>query len=123
MQVVEPSSVFFQESDYRVVDPCHLRYGACKLDVLDHSEVGLLGFFGRLGFGCAPYYHSYISNEGSKSFILPLWGLLLWWIRPFLTNEPLQFPLSYKSFYLLLQILAIGCVVFLIMVELVILIP
>jgi len=89
MQVVEPSSVFFQESDYRVVDLCHLRYEACQLDVLDHSEVGLMGLLGRLGFGCAPYYHSYISNEGSKSFILLLWGLLLWWIRPFLTNEPL----------------------------------
>ena len=44
MRVVESLSIFFKEPDDGVVDPCHLRYGACKLDVLDHSQVGLSGF-------------------------------------------------------------------------------
>ena len=44
MRVVESLSIFFKEPDDGVVDPCHLRYGACKLDVLNHSQVGLSGF-------------------------------------------------------------------------------
>ena len=123
MRVVEPSSVFFREFDYKVVDSCHLRYEACQLDVLDHSEVGLTGFFGRPRFSYAPYYHPYISNGGSRAFILLSWGLLLWWICPLLTNKPLQFPLSYKSFYLLLQIVVVDCVMSVIMVEPEVLIP
>ena len=85
MEMAGPKKV----SNDGVVNPCHLKYDTCKLDILDRSKVGLMGFFGRLGFSCAPYYHPYISNGGSRALILPSWGLLLWWICPLLTNEPL----------------------------------
>ena len=123
MRVVKSSSIFFRESDDRVVYSCHLRYESCKLDILDHPEVGFVGFFEQPNGRCAPYDHSYISDGQSRMFILSSWSLLLRWIRPFLTNKPLQFPLSYKSFYLLFQIVAIGCVVVVIMVETAVLIP
>ena len=117
MRVVQPLSIFFSESDDGVVDPCHLRYGARKLDILDHSKVGLTGFFGQPGNGCAPYDHSYISYRWSRAFILSSWGLLLRWICSFLTYEPLLLPLSYKSFYMLFQIVANGCVMSVVTME------
>ena len=123
MRVVKSSSIFFGESNDGVVYLCHLRYGPCKLDILDHPKIGFVGLFGQPNGRCAPYDHSYISDGRSRMFILSLWGLLLWWIHLFLTNEPLQFPLSYKSFYLLLQIVAVACVVVVITVEPAILIP
>ena len=41
--VVEMSSVFFRESDYRVVNLCHLWDETCQLDFLIHLEVSLVG--------------------------------------------------------------------------------
>ena len=89
MRVVESLSIFFKEPNDRVVDPCHLRYEACKLDVLNHSQVGLSGFFGQLGSCRAPYDHPYISYRQPKALILSLLGLLLGWICSSLTNKPL----------------------------------
>ena len=49
--------------------------------------------------------------------VLPSGNLLLWWVHFFLANEPLQLSLSDKSFYLLLQIIAVGYVMTVITVE------
>ena len=38
-------------------------------------------------------------------------------VCPFLTNEPLQLSLLDKSFYLLLQVIVVGCIMTVIMVE------
>ena len=41
--VVEMSSVFLRESDYKVVNLCHLWDETCQLDFLIHLEVSLVG--------------------------------------------------------------------------------
>ena len=46
MWVVEALSVFFRESNYRVVNPRHFRDEACQLDILNHPKVSLTGLFG-----------------------------------------------------------------------------
>ena len=40
--VVEKLSVFFRESNYRVVDKCHLWDETYKLDILNHLKVSLM---------------------------------------------------------------------------------
>ena len=47
---------------------------------------------------------------------------LLGLVYPFLTNEPLQLPLPDESFYLLLQVIAFGCVITVVVVKTTILI-
>ena len=54
---------------------------------------------------------------GPKTLVFTLGSLHLWWVRPLLADEPLQLSLSDKSFYLLLQVVAIGCVIVVVMVE------
>ena len=54
--------------------------------------------------------------------VFPSGGLLLWWVRPFLADESLQFALSDKGFYLLLQVVTFRRVVTLVMVEMTVLI-
>ena len=49
--------------------------------------------------------------------VFPSGGLLLWWVRPFLADESLQFSLSDKGFYLLLQVVMFRRVVTVVMVE------
>ena len=39
--VVEMLSVFFRESNYRVVDSCHLWDETYQLDILNHPKVSL----------------------------------------------------------------------------------
>ena len=90
---------------------------------MDHSEVGLVGFFGRTSSGCAPYDHSYIPYRWSRALVFPSWGLLLGWIGSFLIDEPLKLPLSNESLNLLFQIEAVSCVVLVITVETAILVP
>ena len=90
---------------------------------MDHPEVGLVGFFGRTSNGCAPYDHSYVPYRWSGALVLPLWGLLLGRVGFFLVDEPLKLSLSNEGLNLLLQIVAVGYIMPMIMVETVILVP
>ena len=90
---------------------------------MDHSEVGFVGFFGRTNGGYAPYDHSYVPYRWSRALVLPSWGLLLGRIGSFLIDELLKLPLSNKSLNLLFQIVAVGYVLPVIMVETTILVP
>ena len=85
----EVSEHHLLKSDDGVIYSWHLRCGSCKLDVMDHSEVGFASFFGRSGNCYAPYNHSYIPYRWSRALVLPSWGLLLGWIGSFLVNERL----------------------------------
>ena len=49
--------------------------------------------------------------------VLPLGNLLLWWVRLFLANKSLQLSMSNKSFYLLLQVVVVDCVMAMVTVE------
>ena len=40
--VVEKSNVFFQESNYKVVDLRHFQVEAYQLDILNHPKVSLM---------------------------------------------------------------------------------
>ena len=61
---------------------------------------------------------------GSWSLVLSLGVLFLWgWIYSLLADELLQLSLSDKGFHLLLQVVAIGCVVTMVTVEAVIFVP
>ena len=93
------------------------------MNIMDHLKVGFVGFFRRSGSGGTPYDHSYVPYRQSKTLVFLLWSLLLGWIDSLLLNEPLELPLSYKSFYLLLQIVAIGCVMPVVTVEAAVLVP
>ena len=90
---------------------------------MDHPEVGLVGSFGRTNSGYDPYDHSYVSYRWPRALVLPWWGLLLGRIGSFLVDEPLKLPLSNEGLNLLLQIVAVGCVVPMITVETAILVP
>ena len=76
-----------------------------------------MGLFGQTRGHSASYNHSYISYRWSRTIILPSTNLLLWRVRFFLADEPLQLSLSDKSFYLLLQVIAVGCVMTVVTVE------
>ena len=54
--------------------------------------------------------------------VFPPGKLLLGLVSPFLTNEPLQLPLPDKSFYLLLQVVAVECIMTMIAVDVVVLV-
>ena len=69
-----------------------------------------------------PYNHSYIPYRWLGTLILPSGSLLLGWVRPLLTDEPLQLSLSDKGFNLLLQVVTVGRVMAVVTVELAILI-
>ena len=90
---------------------------------MDHPEVGFVGFFGRSDCGCTPYDHSYVPYRWSRVLVLPSWDLFLWQIGSFPTDETLYLPLSYKGLNLLLQVVAIGCVVPVVSVKVTILVP
>ena len=61
MRVVEMSGIIFREFDNEVIDLRHLWYRTRQLDILNHHEVSLTGFFGQHSSCCASYNHSYIS--------------------------------------------------------------
>ena len=109
--VVGTSCVFFQESDYSVVNPCHLWDETYQLDVLNHPEVSLAGLLRWTKSRGAPYNHPYIPYRWPGVLAIPSSNLLLWWICPFFANESLQFPLSNKGFNLLLQVITLRRVV------------
>ena len=90
---------------------------------MDHPEVGFMGSFRRTSSSCAPYDHSYVPDRWPRAHVLPSWGLLLGRIDFFLVDEPLKLPLSDEGLNLLLQIVAVGCVVPMITVETIILVP
>ena len=90
---------------------------------MDHPEVGFMGSFRRTSSSCAPYDHSYVPDRWPRALILPSWGLLLGRIDFFLVDEPLKLPLSDEGLNLLLQIVAVGCVIPMITVETIILVP
>lgn len=50
-------------------------------------------------------------------FVLSSRNLLLWWVRSFLTDEPQQLSMPDKSFDLLLQIIAVKCVIIMVTVK------
>ena len=54
--------------------------------------------------------------------VFPSGGLLLWWVRPFLADESLQFSLYDKGFYLLLQVVMFRRVVTVVMVKMTVLV-
>ena len=89
IRVVKSLSIFFRESNGGVVYSCHLRYGPCKLDILDHPEVGLASLSGRPSGRYAPYNHSFICQGWPGSLVIPSCSRLLWWVCPFLVNKPL----------------------------------
>ena len=90
---------------------------------MDYPEVGLVSFFWKNQQRLCPYNHSYVPYRWSRAFILPSWGLLLGQIGSFLVDEPLKLPLSNEGLNLLLQIVAVGCVVPMITMEMIILVP
>ena len=49
--------------------------------------------------------------------VFPSGRLLLWWVRPFYADKPLQLPLPNKSFYLLLQVIIVRHIVTVITVK------
>ena len=49
--------------------------------------------------------------------VLRTGNLLLWRVRSFLADEPLQLPLSDESFYLLLQVVEVKCVMVMITIK------
>ena len=117
MWVVKMSGIFFLESNDRVVDPWHLWYGTCQLDIVNHLKVSLLGIFRLLDGGYAPHNHSYISYGRPRMLIFPSGSLLLGWIHSLLVNEPLQLSLLGKGFNLLFQVVVVNCVMVVITVE------
>ena len=76
-----------------------------------------MGHFGRTSGCCASYNHSYFSYGRPKTLVLLLGNLLLWWVHSFLADKPFQLSLSDESFYLLIQVVAIGCVLIVVAVE------
>ena len=90
---------------------------------MDHLKVGLVAFFGRTSSDCAPYDHSYVPYKWPRALVLSSWSLLLRRSGFFLVDKPLKLPLSNEGLNLLLQIVAIGCVVPMIIVETAILVP
>ena len=76
-----------------------------------------MGLFGQTRGHSASYNHSYISYRWSRTIILPSTNLLLWRVRFFLADEPLQLSLSDKSFYLLLQVVIVRCIMTVITVK------
>ena len=122
--VVKASRIFFRESDYRAFSPCYLRYRARQLNILDHPKVSFTGLFGRPSGCCSSYDHSYVPYGGSWSFIIPSGVLLLkGLIRSLLSDKLLQLPLFNKGFNLLFQVITIGRVITVVLVEATILIP
>ena len=111
------SGIFFLESNDRVVDPWHLWYGTCQLDIVNHLKVSLLGIFRLLDGGYAPHNRSYISYGRPRMLIFPSRSLLLGWIHSLLVNEPLQLSLPNKGFNLLFQVVVVSCVMVVITVE------
>ena len=49
--------------------------------------------------------------------VLSSGNLFLWWVRSFLIDEPPQLSLSDKSFYLLLQVVIVRCIMTVITVK------
>ena len=94
-----------------------------ELDIVNHPEVSLTGLFGRPGSCCAPHNHSCISYGRSRTLVFPLKSLLLGWIHSFLVDKPLQLPLPDKGFNLLLQVVAVSCVMAMVTVEATIFVP
>ena len=94
-----------------IEDSCHLWNETRQLDVLNHPQVSLTCFFGRIRSCGAPYNHPYVSQGWPRALIIPSCSLLLWWVYPFLTDESLQFSLSDQDFNFLLQVIAFSCVV------------
>ena len=54
--------------------------------------------------------------------VLPSSNLLLWLVHSLLADEPQQLSLSDKSFYLLLQVIAVTCVMTVITMKVVVLV-
>ena len=109
--VVKTSCVFFRESDYSVVNLCHLWDETCQLDVLNHPEISLAGLLGWTKSHDAPYNHPYIPYRWPRVLVILSSNLFLWWICPFFADKSLQFPLSNKGFNLLLQVITLRRVV------------
>ena len=80
------------------------------------------GLFGRTKGHSASHNHSYISYGWPRTLVLPSGNLLLWQVRSFLADKPLQLSLSDKSFYLLFQVIAVNCVMIVAMVEVAVLV-
>ena len=89
MGVVKTLGIFFRGSNDKVVDPQHLRYETCQLDVVNHLEVSFVGLLGRLGGRYTSHNHSYISYGQSRKPVFPSGSLLLGWIYSLLADKPL----------------------------------
>ena len=122
MWVVETSSIFLWEFNAGSVDPCHLWDEAYQLDIPNHPKVSLTSLFGRARSCGAFHNHSYVFYMWPRTLVLPSGNLLLWQVRSFLADEPLQLSLSYKSFYLLPQVVAVRYVMTVITVKVAVLV-
>ena len=122
MRVVETSDIFFREFDDEIVDPHHLWDKTHQLDVLNHLEVSLTSLFEQPSGRYASYNHSYIFYGQPRTLVLPLRKLLLRWVHFLLADEILQLSLPDESFNLLLQVVAVGCVMTVITMEAVVLV-
>ena len=76
-----------------------------------------MGLFGRARGHNASHNHSYISNKRPRTLVLLSGNLLLQRVHSFLADEPLQLSLFDKSSYLLLQVVIVGCIIIMVMVE------
>ena len=92
------------------------------MDILNHPDLSLAGLLGRTGSRAGPYNHPYVSQGWPRTIVFSPSKLSLGLFSPFLTDEPLQFPLPIKSFYLLLQVIAFRCVVAMTAVEMTLLV-
>ena len=71
MGVVKTSNIFFRESNDKVVDLRHLRYGTCQLDIVNHPEVSFTSPPRQPGGRCTPHNHSYIPYRQSRTLVFP----------------------------------------------------
>ena len=123
VRVMETFCIFFYESNYGIVDLCHLWDETHQLDILNHPKVGFARLLGGPGRYVAPYNHPYVSQGWPRTLIISPGKLLLRLVYPFLIDKPSQLSLPDYSFYLLFQVVAVRCIMTMIVVEAAILVP
>ena len=105
MRMMKSPRIFVHESNGRLVFSGHPWWVASKLDILNYSQVSLLGF------GRAPNWHSFYNDPYfSKWLTYWLFRFAFQWLSFIFvvsSNEILQLSLLEKDFYLLLQVIAL----------------
>ena len=105
MRMMKSPRIFVHESNGRLVFSGHPWWVASKLDILNYSQVSLLGF------GRAPNWHSFYNDPYfSKWLTYWLFRFAFQWLSFIFvvsSKEILQLSLLEKDFYLLLQVIAL----------------